>query len=310
MKRLLPAVWSRGQAEEGAGALAPRKAWRRRIGRSRQPARIKQVGRRVKGSGQQRWARGSAPPQEKECPPGGELRFLAEKGVAEAPGQLVLLKDRPGREFRLQDSWVLPARWWLSGGALCCPLTLCSAPQEKECPPGGELRFLAEKGVAEAPGQLVLLKDRPGRDFVLLRDAPQSFPLLLQHVKEEPATPPSPAHLEEPAPTLLRAAPPLVKQEKVEPGWDLAPVPAGVPLRMEGRGLAREVVVLDPADKDEEEEERTPVVSGGQGAATLIKKYSDDADAPRLEASGIAVVCGVRKGGFRLQLDPPGSAGA
>ncbi|XP_065427488.1 methyl-CpG-binding domain protein 1 isoform X13 [Chrysemys picta bellii] len=131
---------------------------------------------------------------------------------------------------------------------------------EKECPPGGELRFLAEKGVAEAPGQLVLLKDRPGRDFVLLRDAPQSFPLLLQHVKEEPATPPPPAHLEEPAPTLLRAAPPLVKQEKVEPGWDLAPVPAGVPLRMEGRGLAREVVVLDPADKDEEEEERTPVI--------------------------------------------------
>ncbi|XP_029769993.1 methyl-CpG-binding domain protein 1 isoform X7 [Terrapene carolina triunguis] len=104
---------------------------------------------------------------------------------------------------------------------------------EKECPPGGELRFLAEKGVAEAPGQLVLLKDRPGRDFVLLRDAPQSFPLLLQHVKEEPATPPPPAHLE---------------------------VPAGVPLRMEGRGLAREVVVLDPADKDEEEEERTPVI--------------------------------------------------
>ncbi|XP_050783169.1 methyl-CpG-binding domain protein 1 isoform X8 [Gopherus flavomarginatus] len=194
MKRLLPAVWSRGQAEEGAGALAPRKAWRRRIGRSRQPARIKQVGRRVKGSGQQRWARGSAPPQEKERPPGGELRFLAEKGVAEAPGQLVLLKDRPGR------------------------------------------------------------------DFVLLRDAPQSFPLLLQHVKEEPATPPPPGRLEEPAPTLVLAAPPLVKQEKVEPGWDLAPVPAGVPLRMEGRGLASEVVVLDPADKDEEEEERTPVI--------------------------------------------------
>ncbi|XP_044843956.1 methyl-CpG-binding domain protein 1 isoform X5 [Mauremys mutica] len=167
MKRLLPAVWSRGQAEEGAGALAPRKAWRRRIGRSRQPARIKQVGRRVKGSGQQRWARGSAPPQEKERPPGGELRFLAEKGVAEAPGQLVLLKDRPRR------------------------------------------------------------------DFVLLRDAPPSFPLLLQHVKEEPATPPPPGRLE---------------------------VPAGVPLRMEGRALAREVVVLDPADKDEEDEERTPVI--------------------------------------------------
>uniref|UniRef100_A0A8C4WS74 Methyl-CpG-binding domain protein 1 n=1 Tax=Gopherus evgoodei TaxID=1825980 RepID=A0A8C4WS74_9SAUR len=194
MKRLLPAVWSRGQAEEGAGALAPRKAWRRRIGRSRQPARIKQVGRRVKGSGQQRWARGSAPPQEKERPPGGELRFLAEKGVAEAPGQLVLLKDRPGR------------------------------------------------------------------DFVLLRDAPQSFPLLLQHVKEEPATPPPPGRLEEPAPTLVCAVPPLVKQEKVELGWDLAPVPAGVPRRMEGRGLASEVVVLDPADKDEEEEERTPVI--------------------------------------------------
>ncbi|XP_074793068.1 uncharacterized protein LOC141976172 isoform X7 [Natator depressus] len=104
---------------------------------------------------------------------------------------------------------------------------------EKECPPGGELRFLAEKGVTEAPGQLVLLKDRPGRDFVLLRDAPQSFPLLLQHVKEEPATPPPPGRLE---------------------------VPAGVPLRMEGRGLAREVVVLDPAEKDEEEEERTPVI--------------------------------------------------
>ncbi|XP_050783171.1 methyl-CpG-binding domain protein 1 isoform X10 [Gopherus flavomarginatus] len=131
---------------------------------------------------------------------------------------------------------------------------------EKERPPGGELRFLAEKGVAEAPGQLVLLKDRPGRDFVLLRDAPQSFPLLLQHVKEEPATPPPPGRLEEPAPTLVLAAPPLVKQEKVEPGWDLAPVPAGVPLRMEGRGLASEVVVLDPADKDEEEEERTPVI--------------------------------------------------
>ncbi|KAM7134355.1 methyl-CpG-binding domain protein 1-like isoform 2-T5 [Macrochelys suwanniensis] len=194
MKRLLPAVWSRGQAEEGAGALAPRKAWRRRIGRSRQPARIKQVGRRVKGSGQQRWARGSA------------------------------------------------------------------LPQERERPPGGELQFLAEKGVAEAPGQLVLLKDRPGRDFVLLRDAPPSFPLLLQHVKEEPATPPPPGRLEEPAPSLLLAAPPLVKQEKVESGWDLAPVPAGAPLRMEGRGLAREVVVLDPADKDEEEEERTPVI--------------------------------------------------
>ncbi|XP_038237187.1 methyl-CpG-binding domain protein 1 isoform X8 [Dermochelys coriacea] len=194
MKRLLPAVWSRGQAEEGAGALAPRKAWRRRIGRSRQPARIKQVGRRVKGSGQQRWVRGSA------------------------------------------------------------------LPQEKERPPGGELRFLAEKGVTEAPGQLVLLKDRPGRDFVLLRDAPQSFPLLLQHVKEEPATPPPPGRLEEPAPTLLISAPPLVKQE---PGWDLAPVPVGVPLRMEGRGLAREVVVLDPAEKEkeeEEEEERTPVI--------------------------------------------------
>ncbi|XP_043390276.1 methyl-CpG-binding domain protein 1 isoform X17 [Chelonia mydas] len=129
---------------------------------------------------------------------------------------------------------------------------------EKERPPGGELRFLAEKGVTEAPGQLVLLKDRPGRDFVLLRDAPQSFPLLLQHVKEEPATPPPPGRLEqEPAPTLLISAPPLVKQE---PGWDLAPVPAGVPLRMEGRGLAREVVVLDPAEKDEEEEERTPVI--------------------------------------------------
>uniref|UniRef100_A0A8C4Y5M5 Methyl-CpG-binding domain protein 1 n=1 Tax=Gopherus evgoodei TaxID=1825980 RepID=A0A8C4Y5M5_9SAUR len=131
---------------------------------------------------------------------------------------------------------------------------------EKERPPGGELRFLAEKGVAEAPGQLVLLKDRPGRDFVLLRDAPQSFPLLLQHVKEEPATPPPPGRLEEPAPTLVCAVPPLVKQEKVELGWDLAPVPAGVPRRMEGRGLASEVVVLDPADKDEEEEERTPVI--------------------------------------------------
>ncbi|XP_043357462.1 methyl-CpG-binding domain protein 1 isoform X23 [Dermochelys coriacea] len=131
---------------------------------------------------------------------------------------------------------------------------------EKERPPGGELRFLAEKGVTEAPGQLVLLKDRPGRDFVLLRDAPQSFPLLLQHVKEEPATPPPPGRLEEPAPTLLISAPPLVKQE---PGWDLAPVPVGVPLRMEGRGLAREVVVLDPAEKEkeeEEEEERTPVI--------------------------------------------------
>ncbi|XP_043357459.1 methyl-CpG-binding domain protein 1 isoform X20 [Dermochelys coriacea] len=107
---------------------------------------------------------------------------------------------------------------------------------EKERPPGGELRFLAEKGVTEAPGQLVLLKDRPGRDFVLLRDAPQSFPLLLQHVKEEPATPPPPGRLE---------------------------VPVGVPLRMEGRGLAREVVVLDPAEKEkeeEEEEERTPVI--------------------------------------------------
>ncbi|XP_044843969.1 methyl-CpG-binding domain protein 1 isoform X13 [Mauremys mutica] len=131
---------------------------------------------------------------------------------------------------------------------------------EKERPPGGELRFLAEKGVAEAPGQLVLLKDRPRRDFVLLRDAPPSFPLLLQHVKEEPATPPPPGRLEEPAPSLVLAAPPLVKQEKVEPGWDLAPVPAGVPLRMEGRALAREVVVLDPADKDEEDEERTPVI--------------------------------------------------
>ncbi|KAM7134364.1 uncharacterized protein RBU57_017439 isoform 11-T14 [Macrochelys suwanniensis] len=131
---------------------------------------------------------------------------------------------------------------------------------ERERPPGGELQFLAEKGVAEAPGQLVLLKDRPGRDFVLLRDAPPSFPLLLQHVKEEPATPPPPGRLEEPAPSLLLAAPPLVKQEKVESGWDLAPVPAGAPLRMEGRGLAREVVVLDPADKDEEEEERTPVI--------------------------------------------------
>ncbi|XP_039366305.1 methyl-CpG-binding domain protein 1 isoform X1 [Mauremys reevesii] len=131
---------------------------------------------------------------------------------------------------------------------------------EKERPPGGELRFLAEKGVAEAPGQLVLLKDRPRRDFVLLRDAPPSFPLLLQHVKEEPATPPPPGRLEEPAPTPVLAAPPLVKQEKVEPGWDLAPVPAGVPLRMEGRALAREVVVLDPADKDEEDEERTPVI--------------------------------------------------
>nr|XP_032626072.1 LOW QUALITY PROTEIN: methyl-CpG-binding domain protein 1 [Chelonoidis abingdonii] len=95
---------------------------------------------------------------------------------------------------------------------------------EKERPPGGELRFLAEKGVAEAPGQLVLLKDRPGRDFVLLRDAPQSFPLLLQHVKEEPATPPPPGRLEEPAPTPVLAAPPLVKQEKVVPGWNLAPI--------------------------------------------------------------------------------------
>ncbi|XP_075771056.1 uncharacterized protein LOC142823716 isoform X11 [Pelodiscus sinensis] len=192
MKRLLPMVWSRGLAEEGAGALAPRKAWRRRNGRSRQPARIKQVGRRVKGSGQQRWARGSA------------------------------------------------------------------LPQEKQYPPGGELRFLAEKGVTEAPGQLVLLKDRPGPDFVLLRDPPPGFPLLLQHVKEEPATPPPPGRLEEPAPPLLLPGSPPVKQEKLEPGWDLAPVPARAPLRMEGRGLARELVVLDP--DDEEEEERTPVI--------------------------------------------------
>ncbi|XP_067408238.1 methyl-CpG-binding domain protein 1-like isoform X2 [Emydura macquarii macquarii] len=183
MKRLLPAVWSRGQAEEGAGALAPRKAWRRRNGRSRQPARIKQVGRRVKGSGQQRWARGSALPQEKERPPGGELRLLAEKGAA---------------------------------------------------------------------GQRVLLKDRPDRDFVLL-----------QHMTEEPATPPPHGRLEEPAPALRVAGPPPVKQEKAETGWDLtpatrAPVPARLPLRMEERVLGGDVVVLDPAD--EEEEERTPVI--------------------------------------------------
>ncbi|XP_074873519.1 methyl-CpG-binding domain protein 1-like isoform X3 [Carettochelys insculpta] len=189
MKRLLPALWSRG--EEGAGALAPRKAWRRRNGRSRQPARIKQVGRRVKGSSQQRWARGSAPP-----------------------------------------------------------------PQERQRPLEGGLRFLAEKGVTEAPGQLVLLKDRPGPDFVLLHDAPQGFPLLLQHVKEEP--PPPPACPEEPAPPVLCAASPPLKQEKLEPGWDLAPASAGAPLRAEGRGLAREVVILDPAD--EEEEECTPVI--------------------------------------------------
>ncbi|XP_075771057.1 uncharacterized protein LOC142823716 isoform X12 [Pelodiscus sinensis] len=130
--------------------------------------------------------------------------------------------------------------------------------QEKQYPPGGELRFLAEKGVTEAPGQLVLLKDRPGPDFVLLRDPPPGFPLLLQHVKEEPATPPPPGRLEEPAPPLLLPGSPPVKQEKLEPGWDLAPVPARAPLRMEGRGLARELVVLDP--DDEEEEERTPVI--------------------------------------------------
>uniref|UniRef100_A0A8C8SKH8 Methyl-CpG-binding domain protein 1 n=1 Tax=Pelusios castaneus TaxID=367368 RepID=A0A8C8SKH8_9SAUR len=185
MKRLLPAVWSRGQAEEGAGALAPRKAWRRRNSRSRQPARIKQVGRRVKGSGQQRWARGGALPQEKECPPGGELRLLVDKGVA---------------------------------------------------------------------GQRVLLKNRPSRDFVLL-----------QHMKEEPDTTPPQGHLEEPAPRLLLTSPPSVKEEKVEPSWDLAPttlapVPARLPLQMEGRGLSSDVVVLDPADEEEEEEERTPVI--------------------------------------------------
>ncbi|XP_075771058.1 methyl-CpG-binding domain protein 1-like isoform X13 [Pelodiscus sinensis] len=62
----------------------------------------------------------------------------------------------------------------------------------------------------------------------------------------------------EPAPPLLLPGSPPVKQEKLEPGWDLAPVPARAPLRMEGRGLARELVVLDP--DDEEEEERTPVI--------------------------------------------------
>ncbi|XP_074873528.1 uncharacterized protein LOC142025034 isoform X12 [Carettochelys insculpta] len=127
---------------------------------------------------------------------------------------------------------------------------------ERQRPLEGGLRFLAEKGVTEAPGQLVLLKDRPGPDFVLLHDAPQGFPLLLQHVKEEP--PPPPACPEEPAPPVLCAASPPLKQEKLEPGWDLAPASAGAPLRAEGRGLAREVVILDPAD--EEEEECTPVI--------------------------------------------------
>ncbi|XP_067408243.1 methyl-CpG-binding domain protein 1-like isoform X7 [Emydura macquarii macquarii] len=120
---------------------------------------------------------------------------------------------------------------------------------EKERPPGGELRLLAEKGAA---GQRVLLKDRPDRDFVLL-----------QHMTEEPATPPPHGRLEEPAPALRVAGPPPVKQEKAETGWDLtpatrAPVPARLPLRMEERVLGGDVVVLDPAD--EEEEERTPVI--------------------------------------------------
>uniref|UniRef100_A0A452H721 Methyl-CpG binding domain protein 1 n=1 Tax=Gopherus agassizii TaxID=38772 RepID=A0A452H721_9SAUR len=127
---------------------------------------------------------------------------------------------------------------------------------EKERPPGGELRFLAEKGVAEAPGQLVLLKDRPGRDFVLLRDAPQSFPLLLQHVKEEPATPPPPGRLEEPAPTLVCATPPLVKQEKVELGWDLAPVRAFPVLGREPRS---------PGSQSPCSNHQPPLPSQGQG---------------------------------------------
>uniref|UniRef100_A0A8C8SPW7 Methyl-CpG-binding domain protein 1 n=1 Tax=Pelusios castaneus TaxID=367368 RepID=A0A8C8SPW7_9SAUR len=122
---------------------------------------------------------------------------------------------------------------------------------EKECPPGGELRLLVDKGVA---GQRVLLKNRPSRDFVLL-----------QHMKEEPDTTPPQGHLEEPAPRLLLTSPPSVKEEKVEPSWDLAPttlapVPARLPLQMEGRGLSSDVVVLDPADEEEEEEERTPVI--------------------------------------------------
>ncbi|XP_048343756.1 methyl-CpG-binding domain protein 1 isoform X4 [Sphaerodactylus townsendi] len=104
MKRLLPEEWS---SPEGAAVAAGWKVRRRRNafgGRSRKPARIKQVGRRgAKGRGQKRRAKASFQPEAEEMPSISKPLDLSKPQHLEVPNQQPPKLKEADKE-RAQDS--------------------------------------------------------------------------------------------------------------------------------------------------------------------------------------------------------------
>ncbi|XP_053146626.1 methyl-CpG-binding domain protein 1 isoform X15 [Hemicordylus capensis] len=204
VKRLLPEEWSSPEAE-GAAAAGWKVRRRRNAfgGRSRKPARIKQVGRRgAKGSGQKRRAKASFQPETEESPSGSELIDLSRPRGPEMPEQQqeqqqLRLKEQPERanpilaQEPVKDRPILPERIKEEPGVPRQPtlptrvvvkesdtrlpavnFLIATSPKIKQehAEPGGDRRPSNDSPVSAGLPQYKRVQGTQGREVVVLDD--------------------------------------------------------------------------------------------------------------------------------------------
>ncbi|XP_053146633.1 methyl-CpG-binding domain protein 1 isoform X21 [Hemicordylus capensis] len=204
LKRLLPEEWSSPEAE-GAAAAGWKVRRRRNAfgGRSRKPARIKQVGRRgAKGSGQKRRAKASFQPETEESPSGSELIDLSRPRGPEMPEQQqeqqqLRLKEQPERanpilaQEPVKDRPILPERIKEEPGVPRQPtlptrvvvkesdtrlpavnFLIATSPKIKQehAEPGGDRRPSNDSPVSAGLPQYKRVQGTQGREVVVLDD--------------------------------------------------------------------------------------------------------------------------------------------
>ncbi|XP_062975629.1 methyl-CpG-binding domain protein 1-like [Elgaria multicarinata webbii] len=201
MKRLLPEEWSSPEAE-GAAAEGWKVRRRRRNaygGRSRKPARIKQVGRRgAKGRGQKRRAKASFQPEEssssselihlpksrgpeKQPPPSPPLRLKTEPERADPVVAHEPMKDHPILPQHVKEEPDVPrlptppTRVLVKDSDTRFPavnLLIATSPKIKQehAEPGGDRRPSSDSPVSAGLPQFKTALGMPGREVVVLDD--------------------------------------------------------------------------------------------------------------------------------------------
>ncbi|KAL8164158.1 UNVERIFIED_CONTAM: hypothetical protein K2H54_046950 [Gekko kuhli] len=174
MKRLLPEEWSSPEAE-GAAAAGWKVRRRRNAfgGRSRKPARIKQVGRRgAKGRGQKRRAKASFQPEAEELPSVSKPIDLSKPQNRQTPDQQPLKLKKEETKKELSQDCVKEL-----------PVVLQQVKEEPEVPshPTPPTQVLAKESDTRLPAVSLLLatspkikqaRAEPGGDHRPLTDSP------------------------------------------------------------------------------------------------------------------------------------------